>query len=86
MKKIVSVLFILGMFVVLIPLHIEKRRLILKREEYKKAIIKTRKNNEELIKKRDKLKKADYDTIREEATKLGLIKKDEKIIRFYPPK
>ncbi|MEW6103942.1 MAG: septum formation initiator family protein [bacterium] len=67
----------------LIPSYVKQMRLKAKSNEYAKQIQGLKKKNLELTKKRDILKKADYDTIREEATKLGLIKEQEKVIRFY---
>ncbi|MEW6681098.1 MAG: septum formation initiator family protein [bacterium] len=69
---------------ILVPLHITQMRLKEKSKEYKKCFISIKKTNAGLKRERDILKKADYDMVRKEATKLGLLKEEEKIIRFLP--
>lgn len=86
MKKVIIFLFILGGFLILFYIHIDQMKLEAKRDEYKSSIENIKKNNKGLIKKRGRLKRANYETIREKATKLGFIKKEERVIRFYKPK
>lgn len=83
MKKVIVFLILAPFFFILLPIHLEQIRLKAKRDEYIKSISKTRRENYELKKRMEMLKKADYDTIKEQATRLGFIKNGEKIIRFY---
>ncbi|MEW6482030.1 MAG: septum formation initiator family protein [bacterium] len=84
MKRLVvfGIILLIASFT-LIPSYVKQMRLKTKADEYTKQIEELKKRNLELTKKRDILKRADYDTIRKEATKLGLIKERERIIRFY---
>ncbi|MEW6007888.1 MAG: septum formation initiator family protein [bacterium] len=85
MKRLVvfGIILSIASFTTLIPSYVKQMRLKAKADEYTKQIEELKKKNLELTKKRDILKRADYDTIRKEATNLGLIKEEERIIRFY---
>lgn len=85
MKKIVAFSIVGLICGYILNLHITQMRLKAKADEYR-SIIKVLQNKNELLKKKkERLIKPDYDTVREEALKLGLIKKEEKVIRFYKP-
>ncbi len=84
MKKLVFCVVIFLATTILIFPHFNLMKLQAKKEAFKKEIAKTKKRNAELVKRRDVLKKADYETVRKEAIELGHIKEGEKVIRFTP--